>query len=197
MESSSLDIDELFENAIERLRTLAHATLSTFPRVRRWEDTDDVLNAASVRLCKRLKQGDILSEQQFLQVAAANIRWTLVDLARKFSGPQSFASNHDSLDGYVPLSKVAADETNDVDSIESWTRMHESVEKLPEPLRRLADLIWYHGLSVPEAARKLNLSESAVRKRWRAAREDIYDLCSGKAPAERLLVVSASCPTKI
>ena len=44
--------NELLQAASERLDQLARVMLNDFPRLRRWEQTDDVLQNALVRLCR-------------------------------------------------------------------------------------------------------------------------------------------------
>ena len=44
--------DELLNLAYHRLSRLAHKMLCGYPGVRRWEQTDDVLQNAMVRLCR-------------------------------------------------------------------------------------------------------------------------------------------------
>src|SRR6516164_5702899 len=47
--------DGLIGVACERLRRLTRRMLGDFPGVRRWEETDDVLSEAVLRLCRALE----------------------------------------------------------------------------------------------------------------------------------------------
>jgi RNA polymerase sigma-70 factor (ECF subfamily) len=46
--------DQLIEHSCERLRKLTRKMLKKFPKVRRWSDTDDVLQVAMMRLHRAL-----------------------------------------------------------------------------------------------------------------------------------------------
>lgn len=181
---SKEELEQLFGGVLKRLRTLVTVTLNGFPNVRRWDDTDDVLATVSLRLLKQLRKGDIHSRSHFYNLAAKSIRWTLIDLARKHAGAQSFAANHDSLGGVIPelYSQKAKSDTGDPAKLVTWTEFHEAVALLPEKQREVVDFIWYHGLSVGEVAVMVALTDSAVRKRWRDARLALYDLCQQQAP---------------
>ena len=48
-------LDELISHACKRLRSLASRMLKTYPGVRRWEETEDVLQQALIRLCRALE----------------------------------------------------------------------------------------------------------------------------------------------
>src|SRR5258708_23611787 len=66
--------DALLGAAGERLRHLAQQMLQTYPRVHRWEQTDDVLQNALLRLCRTLQDVPPQSVADFLRLAALNIR---------------------------------------------------------------------------------------------------------------------------
>jgi RNA polymerase sigma factor (sigma-70 family) len=156
----------------KRLRELAHLMLLGFPSVRRWEDTDDILQESLIRLNQSLADEPPDSEVQFLRLSAHQIRRVLINLARRYSRRDHFASNHETWAGssVEQLEEVA--QTNDSDelTVGQWSEFHEQVEALPAVSRELWDLIWYMGLSQREAANLLELSERSVQRRWREAR---------------------------
>jgi RNA polymerase sigma-70 factor (ECF subfamily) len=76
--------DELLNSACQRLAHLAHRMLREFPGVRRWEDTDDVVQNAAVRLWEALKVVRPQSAVHFHRLAALHIRRELIDLARHY-----------------------------------------------------------------------------------------------------------------
>ena len=47
---------EVIGRSCERLRQLAHRMLKNYPRLRRWEQTDDVLQNAMIRLHRSLAE---------------------------------------------------------------------------------------------------------------------------------------------
>ena len=79
--------DRLIELSAERLRLLARKMLQQFPQVRRWEETDDVWQNASLRLWKALKTCPLESPRHFFHLAALQIRRELIELARHYAGP--------------------------------------------------------------------------------------------------------------
>ena len=99
-------------------RRLARKMLRGFPRVRRWEQTDDVLQNALVRLRRALEKTSPESVRSFFNLAAVQIRRELIDMARHYDGPAGMAAHHESAmppDGShePPLERVAAADTDD------------------------------------------------------------------------------------
>src|SRR5262245_29622623 len=88
---------ELLNCACERLTRLTHKMLKTYPRVRRWEQTVDVLQKAAVRLYRTLSDVKPSTVKDFFRLAALNIRRELIDLARHHYGPQGGGAHHASI----------------------------------------------------------------------------------------------------
>lgn len=178
-------LDEMLSRAGGRLETLARKMLRDYPKVRRWEQTGDVLQEALIRLDRALRQAPPTDARHFLRLAALQIRRTLIDLARKHQGPLGIAARHESAcvwpqnDGEGPERFV--DETGP-DSLEDWTAFHEAVERLSEAEREVFQLLWYHGLSQLEAAEILGVDARTVRRRWVAARVSLGRLLNGDEP---------------
>jgi RNA polymerase sigma factor (sigma-70 family) len=177
----------LLECACDRLVRLARRMLKGFPRVHRWEETDDVLQNALVRLRRALETTSPASVQSFINLAAVQIRRELIDLARHYNGPHGIGANHESQtqtngSGESPVQRVAADETNDPEHFEAWTRFHRSVESLDGEDREVFDLLWYQGLTQGEAAEILGVSEKTVNRRWVAARMRLGMALGGQLP---------------
>src|SRR5262249_44655981 len=89
--------DQLLGFACERLGRLAHKMVRDFPGVARWEGTDDVLQNATLRLCRALKDATPESPRSFFNLAAVQIRRELIDLARHHYGPHGMGANHESV----------------------------------------------------------------------------------------------------
>lgn len=160
--------------------------LSRFPAVNRWEETDDVFQESSLRLHKALKELAPTSPRHFYCLAAVQIRRVLIDMARRYSGPCSFAANHEtSHGGPETWLKEAADTTarSEVISLDDWADFHRQVENLPEPLREVFDLVWYSGLRQEEVADLLAITRRSVQRRWRAARILLHRRRKGERPA--------------
>ena len=56
-------------------------------------------------------------------------------------------------------------------SLEVWTHFHEEVARLPDELRQVFNLLWYHEMALQEAADHLGISLSMLKRRWAAARQ--------------------------
>ena len=63
--------DELLAHASHRLTRLTRKMLRDFPRVHRWEQTDDVFQNAAVRLCRALGEVQPATVADFFRLAAA------------------------------------------------------------------------------------------------------------------------------
>ena len=81
----------------ERLQTLAHVMLRDYPRVKRWEETADVLQNALIRLHRALQTVIPPSPRDFFRLATLQIRRELVDLARHYYGPEGIGANQKSM----------------------------------------------------------------------------------------------------
>src|SRR4051812_19509687 len=139
--------DRLIALAQGRFVALARAMLRRHPHVRRWEETDDLLQAALVRLHRGLAQVQPESVRHFDNLAATQIRRELIDLARSYHGPEGVGANHhtDATDPGARLARVA-DEAGKPDSLEAWAAFHEAVDRLPEEEREVVDLLWYDNM---------------------------------------------------
>ncbi len=91
--------ESLLEFSCERLRRLTRKMLRRFERVHRWEQTDDVLQSAMVRLHRTLAEVRPESAADFYRLAALNIRRELLDLAKHYFGPCGLGTRHASVDG--------------------------------------------------------------------------------------------------
>ena len=65
--------------ACARLRQLTCAMLKDYPRLKRWEETDDVFQNASLRLYRALGKVRPASVREFFRLAAVQIRRELID----------------------------------------------------------------------------------------------------------------------
>ena len=142
--------------------------LRAFPSVKRWSETDDVLQNATIRLHKSLAQVKPESPRQFYGLAATQIRRELIDLARHFNGAEGIGANHDT-DNAESVRNVN-DTRHEPQSMEGWTEFHKQVSELPDDQRTVAELLWYEGISQPNAAKVLGISLATVKRRWQAAR---------------------------
>lgn len=158
----------IIDHACERLRLLTRRMLRGYPGVKRWSETDDVLQNAMIRLHRALAQVKPESPRQFYGLATTQIRRELIDLSRHYYGVEGLGARHHTDGGVAADSKP--DERHEPANFESWGRFHELVEKLPDEQRDVVGLLWYEGLSQPEAAEVLGVSLATIKRRWQAAR---------------------------
>lgn len=174
---------KILEVCQSRLHELAHRLLGKkFSKVRRWNDTDDVAQNAALRLYRALAETVPDSSRGLMGLVATQIHRELIDLARKHSGPMSYAANHGTnvmagLDGPVHVIDEAAEDwdTDEAIPTERWEAFHKAVEKLPAEHREVFSLIWYLGVDQEAAAKALGCSVRTVSRRWQEAREAVKD----------------------
>jgi RNA polymerase sigma-70 factor (ECF subfamily) len=181
---------ELLNCACERLTRLTHKMLKGYPRVRRWEETGDVLQKAMMRLYRALENVQPASVVDFFRLAALNIRRELLDLVKHYYGPQGAGAHHATIgpkaggeDGPPsPLDQAQADDSPN--RLAFWTEFHQEVDRLPDEDREVFDLLWYQGLSQAEAAKALGISERTIKRRWQSARLRLYQSLRTAPPDE-------------
>jgi RNA polymerase sigma factor (sigma-70 family) len=178
--------NELLNHSCERLRRLARRMLRDFARLKRWEDTDDVLQNALLRLWTALAEVTPSSARHFYALAALQIRRELIDLARQYYGPEGIGAKHASnVQGdhseSVPQAGKA-DSTHEPSRLAVWSEFHQRVDTLPEQEREVFDLLWYQELTQAEAAALLSISEATLKRRWLAARRRLHQMLKGGLP---------------
>lgn len=184
--------DELISASGDRLTRLARKMLKGYPGVHRWEQTDDVLQNATLRLCRALNETVPPTPADYFRLAALQIRRELIDLARHYQGPLGSGAHHASAGVLTPREGddrgnpspgfEPADVTNDPSKLLAWAEFHRQAEALPEDDRATFDLIWYQGLSQAEVAEILGVSERTVKRRWQSARTALYRALDGELP---------------
>jgi RNA polymerase sigma-70 factor (ECF subfamily) len=179
----------LVEHSCERLRGLARKMLRRYPKVRRWEETDDVFTAAATKLHHALETVRPESPRHFYNLAATQIRRVLIDLARRYCGPEGLGSRHDTAgaktDGSATPRYEQADASSEPGSLAEWTEFHEQVETLPDDEREVFNLVWYEQMTHEQVAEVLGVTTRTVRRRWQDARYRLQKARLGEPlPAE-------------
>jgi RNA polymerase sigma factor (sigma-70 family) len=124
-------------------------------------------------LYRALEQQQPDSVGAFFALAARQIRWVLLDMARRHdrqptSVPLS-GSTDSGNEGGRPLLATSSD---DPARLAMWAEFHRAVGELPEPEREVFEYHWYLGMSEAEIARVLGLHERKVSRLWiRAVRK--------------------------
>jgi len=165
-------LNELLIHAQTRLKVLARQMLRSFPSVDRWVEVDDVLQNALVRLARALNESQRpASVREFFGLAAIQLRRELLDLARYYRRRENA--------GLTPNAKVTDihQEADSSSELECWLAFHEAVETLPDELREVVALRFYHGRPVSEIAEMLKIAERTVIRRWQATLWILTEKC--------------------
>ena len=167
--------DELLRHAYGRLQRLARKLLQGYPGVRRWDQTDDVLQNSLLRLLRTLQTIRPETPRDFFNLAAVHIRRELLDLARRAKGKGTVPLDPaGSSDPRAP--EPAAPASADADT-DRWVRFHEAVDALPVEEREVVGLVFYHGWTQAQIAELFQVDERTVRRRWASACKKIREMC--------------------
>jgi RNA polymerase sigma-70 factor (ECF subfamily) len=163
--------NKILEHACERLGVLTSRMLRRKPQVKRWAETGDVLQEALLRLQRALESEKPEDARRFAGLASLQIRRELIDLARRFRGPQGIGHNHqtDQAEGPSRVERETG-KVEEPEDLEAWEHFHEAVEKLSDDQREVTDLIWYSGMTQEEVAAEIGVSLKTVKRRWQSAR---------------------------
>jgi RNA polymerase sigma-70 factor (ECF subfamily) len=180
--------DELITAAGDRLVELTRAMLRDYHRLRRWEETDDVLQNALLRLHRALQSVVPETSRDFYRLATLQIRRELIDLSRHYFGPAGHGRHGDGhapgdaarTDG--PGSREVAESTLDPGKLGVWTDFHRQVERLPDEEREVFELVWYQDLKQTEAADLLGVAPRTVMRRWHRACLKLHEAMQGIMP---------------
>lgn len=164
--------DEIVAFALRRLRKLAHHMLQGFPHVARFEESDDLLQRGALRLQQALSKVVPETTVELLRLTAQHMRYELIDLARYYQrrqlAPQP-AENAATSSTSEPLAEPS-DSTYDPGDLADWTRVHEEIASMPDELRQVVELHWYHHLNQSEVAELLGVDRRTIIRRWQKAR---------------------------
>lgn len=168
--------DQMIEIAIERMDRLARMMIRSYPTLARWEQTDDVVQEAIVRLIRALRAMKPESGRHFFNLVTVQIRRTLIDLSRRHLGPMSQAANQET-DHLGEVGRAPADQTDGPQTLAEWSEFHEAVDRLPVDCQEVFSLNWYAGMTHADVARVLNVSAKTVGRRLLAAKLHLSEHC--------------------
>jgi len=154
--------------------------LRKFPGVHQWEETSDVFHNVVLRLTTALREIKFDTPADFLRLAAWHIRRELIDLSRRrrpvlVSGQAGGDSRPDPI-GAEP------DSTDDPYNLAVWEELHTRIAALSDDDRRLFDLVYYQGLTQPEAAELLGMPLRTLKHAWQAARARLMLALGNEVP---------------
>jgi RNA polymerase sigma factor (sigma-70 family) len=167
----------LIEHACNRLLKLTRKMFHGYPALRRWQETDDVFQNSLLRLHHALASVEVESVRHFFNLAGEMVRRELLDLKKHHFGPHGDAKNHHtdhqpSDDTGGALARTAAEP----DSLDRWEGFHAAVEALPAAMREVVNLLYYEGLTQPEAAEVLGVALRTVKRRWQEAKLRLHEV---------------------
>lgn len=172
-------IQEIVAICYERVRVLSSRMLRRFPSVKRWEDTDDLLQNVMVRLSRSLKAQVPGTSTELLKLCSTLIRRELIDLARHWRGPLGMATHYASPPplssgegGWVP----EGIDSDNPEELMRWSEFFNALNDLPQEELETFQLVWYCGLPQAEAADLLGISLRTFKRRWQAARLRLAEL---------------------
>ncbi len=176
--------EELISHSMERLRKLARKMLRSNARVRRWNETDDVLQNALLRLNRALQTERPESVGRFIGLAAEQIRRELIDLGRHYFGPQGIGKNHASdphasggRGSDVPRYEQAAEDSSDSGIHTSeMERFHVAVGQLSDEQRDVFQKWFYLGMTQENIATGADVSVRTVKRTFRDAKLRLAEL---------------------
>src|SRR5262249_45384205 len=156
-------LDDIFTRSALRIERMARRMLrGSFERVAAQEQTGDVVQEASLRLVRALREmygkpeERVKSPLEFFRLTAQMMRRALIDLSRHHYGPEGSAANRANPPragaSTAPGFDAAGNTDHNPEALAAWTDFHEAAEKLPSDLHDVFDLLWYDDLSQDEAA---------------------------------------------
>lgn len=173
-------IQALLEASMRRLQILAKRISHNIPGVKRWEQTDDLVQNSMIRIWKALDKHRPATPLEYYRLASTIIRRELIDLSRHYYGAEGIGANQART--AIPIDsqlaspvELKADQTHEPSNLASWTEFHSYIDSLDDEQRSLFDLLWYQDLTLTEAAEMLGSSERTVRRRWKLARVALYE----------------------
>ena len=173
-------VRELLERAAGRLRLLcARFLYKRYPRLTRPPvnlETDELLGGVVAGLLTALRTTRPPTVRRFFALANQHMRWQLNDLARRLDQQPAAAA--------LAESGVAAPPASSASGLSpDGRRMLAAIEGLPEDEREVFDLVGIQGLTIPEAATVIEVSERTVQRRLHRARALLAEQLADLHPA--------------
>jgi RNA polymerase sigma factor (sigma-70 family) len=181
-------INELLRFSQDRVLDHIRARFQSFARLRPYVDSQDVLVDVQIGLADAFRAEPVNDLMHFLRMTGRLARNRMVDLVRKYYGPQGAGTNEVRRtpdEGSGTPAPDWADPTDPGASPEEQvlrTEVDEVIAELPPEHRDLFDLLYYARLSRADAAEALGVALSTLDRRWVAAREALRDRYGNDPP---------------
>lgn len=165
--------DELIRFSEDRFRRLVQSRLRQFDRLRRFEDTDDVLVGVQARFATALRGRRFETLGDFLRYGATLIGHQLIDFTRHYFGPLGQGRREVAVDltGTTRDAMEPADPAAGPADLARQSDIDGVIDRLPTEHRDLFHALYYLGLSQADAADVLDISLSTLKRRWVEARD--------------------------
>ena len=182
------EVIRLFQNQMTRI---ARKMKGGYGSVIRWEQTEDVLQQAAIRLFRALDSVQVKDTHHLLSLMALQIRRELTDMSRHYSRANGLNARivtngnrqHDDDFGAQMLFDPA-EMTGNPETLQQWGDFHLMIDQLPEQEKAVVDLVWYHEMKHEDVAKVLEISDRQVRRLWRNAKILLFEKLDGRFPGE-------------
>lgn len=131
-------------------------------------DPTDLAHEAAIRILNQ--EGEWRDRTHFLAASARTMRHTLIDEIRRFK-----AAKRQTPDFHTDFFQAQGRRRLPLDVFDDALKRLFAID---EERGRIVELRFYGGLTLPEIAGTLALSESTVERRWRSARAWLLDALS-------------------
>jgi RNA polymerase sigma factor (sigma-70 family) len=172
----ALVLHQIFDRAYKRLKLLASKMLQQFSRFKQSPELDgttELTHQVVVRLYESLQEISPNDVRHLFNLAAQNIHWILLDLARE-SQKQPLTLKHPE------RQEAPIDPETSPPAL--WGRLYEEIDRLEPELAEAVRLVYFQGLTHDEAAAVIGVSGRAVRYRLTNAKIQLFDAMGKNAP---------------
>lgn len=171
--------NELFALVRRQFERMARKLLrwnTSYDGLRRWEQTDDVVQQLSTRMLRALDTQSLTTPRDFFKLAATNLHWELKALrehhqAAKRSGRLlETNTEHDPKGGPPMVGRKLAEAAARPDWDETMARYLDAIEGVSADDREMLDLVILNGLTQEEAAATIEMPLSTFKRHYGDAR---------------------------
>jgi RNA polymerase sigma-70 factor (ECF subfamily) len=172
-------VRELLTAAAGRILSLCGSTLSRhYPRLTKGPlnvQPDELLGAVMERLIRALRSVRPAGVREFFALAMKHLRWELNGLARELDAERC-----------EPLAEdiVAAETGEPQDFSPLGRRVLDAIDGLPRTDREIFNLVRVGGMTQPDAAQELGISERTVQRRLRRILPHLWGVLGGHEPPQ-------------
>jgi RNA polymerase sigma-70 factor (ECF subfamily) len=181
-------MSELLRFSQDRILAYIRHQFRGFRRLAPYVDSEDVLVDVQLKVSQSFRAEPFHDLMHFLRLTARIARNQMVDLTRRYFGPQGAGTHeihllNDATSNPAPASTSeppAAVDSPDARALR--TELDEVIAGLSQEHRDLFDLLYYNQLPRADAAEALGVALSTLDRRWIAAREAFLDRYGNELP---------------